>query len=88
MKRFIIDFIVAFFIIIGIFGLSGSNDDNIDIPSYDSEVEDEKSKEDINELVNRLENAIPLAKTLIEEFMDKELNDIYHNDFEGIKITQ
>ena len=31
MKRFIIDFIIAFFIIIGIFGLSGNNDDNIDI---------------------------------------------------------
>ena len=50
-----------------------------------SEFEDEKSKDDINELVNRLENAVPLAKRLIEEFMNSELDDIYHNDFEGEK---
>ena len=55
-------------------------------PLMISEEEDAKSVEDINELVNRLNSAIPLAKKLIEEFMDNELNDIYHNDFEGIKI--
>ena len=57
-------------------------------PLMISEFEDKKSREDINELVNRLENAIPLAKRLIEEFMDKDLDEIYHNDFEGVKVTK
>ncbi len=55
-------------------------------PLMISETEDQKSKEDINELVRRLDSAVPLAKKLIEEFIDHELNDIYHNDFEGVKI--
>lgn len=81
MKRFIIDFIIAFFIIIGIFGLSGSNDDNIDIPSYDSEVEDENDKiENIKDyegnLVNRVSFKINNIIQVIVDFGFDKFKDI------------
>lgn len=81
MKRFIIDFIIAFFIIIGIFGLSGSNDDNIDIPSYDSEVEDENDKiENIKDyegnLVNRISFKINNIIQVIADFGFDKFKDI------------
>ena len=81
MKRFIIDFIIAFFIIIGIFGLSGNNDDNIDIPSYDSEVEDENDKiENIKDyegnLVNRVSYKINNIIQVIVDFGFDKFKDI------------
>lgn len=41
-----------------------------------------KSKECTLELVKRLDNHVSLAKKLIEEFMENDLDDIYHHDFE------
>lgn len=59
MKRFIIDFLIAFLIIIGIFGMSGNNE-SIEIDeNYDKEIQDQDDKvENIKDydgnLINRL----------------------------------
>lgn len=44
--------------------------------------ENPKSYHCTEELIKRLDNHVILAKKLIEEFMEKELDEIYHNNFE------
>lgn len=44
--------------------------------------ENPKSQDCTKELINRLDKNVIVAKRLIEEFMDKELDDIYHHNFE------
>ena len=45
-----------------------------------------KCEDDIQILVQKLNEGVPIAVKLIESFLDDDLDDIYHNDFEGIKI--
>jgi len=44
--------------------------------------ENKKSKECTLELVKKLDDNVSIAKKLIEEFIDNDLDDIYHHDFE------
>lgn len=44
--------------------------------------ENPKSCDCTQELIKRLNDNVMLSKHLIEEFMDKELDDIYHHNFE------
>ena len=81
MKRFIIDFIVAFFIIIGIFGLSGSEGNNVNMPSYDNEVLDENNNiENIKDyegnLINRISYRINKVIQSVADFGFYKFKDI------------
>jgi hypothetical protein len=44
--------------------------------------ENKKSKECTYKLLEIMDECVPLAKALIEEYIDNELNDIYHNNYE------
>lgn len=44
--------------------------------------ENQKSKNDILELVHQLDENVLLAKKLIEDFLNTKLDDVYHHNFE------
>lgn len=59
MKRFIIDFLIAFLVIIGIFGLSGNTQSTLPNDNYEEEIKDEDGnienvKDYDGNLINRI----------------------------------
>ena len=72
MKRFLIDFIIAFFIIVAVFGMSGSNSSSDNNINYEEEVIDnnediENIKDYDGNLINRVSFKI---NGLIQEVAD------------------
>ena len=47
-----------------------------------------KSANDIDVLINILNENVSLSIKLIEVFLDEDLDDIYHNDFLGVKFEE
>ena len=72
MKRFIIDFLIAFLIIIGIFGMSGNNSNEINSNEYNNEVKDENGNiENVKNYNGNLINRISFKiNGLIQEVAD------------------
>ena len=68
MKRFLIDFIIAFLIIVAIFGMSGTNDNLlVDDENYEVEVKDED--EEIENLKDYDGNLINRVSFKVNKFI-------------------
>lgn len=84
MKRFIIDFLLAFIVIICIFGLNGNNSSNIDyndvINNTDNNIENVKDYDGnlVNKISFKINNAVQktadygfdIFKKLLKSFLD------------------
>lgn len=72
MKRFILDFMIAFLIIVGVFGMIGATENNITSENYNEEVKDENNNiENIKDYDGNLVNRISFKiNNLIQSVAD------------------
>lgn len=72
MKRFILDFMIAFLIIVGVFGMIGATENNIIDENYNEEVKDENNNiENIKDYDGNLVNRISFKlNNLIQSVAD------------------
>lgn len=72
MKRFILDFMIAFLIIVGVFGMIGATENNITDENYNEEVKDENNNiENIKDYDGNLVNRISFKlNNLIQSVAD------------------
>lgn len=72
MKRFILDFMIAFLIIVGVFGMIGATENNITNENYNEEVKDENNNiENIKDYDGNLVNRISFKlNNLIQSVAD------------------
>lgn len=72
MKRFILDFMIAFLIIVGVFGMIGATENNITNENYNEEIKDENNNiENIKDYDGNLVNRISFKiNNLIQSVAD------------------
>ena len=72
MKRFILDFMIAFLIIAGVFGMIGATENNITNENYNEEIKDENNNiENIKDYDGNLVNRISFKlNNLIQSVAD------------------
>ena len=72
MKRFIIDFFIAFLLIVGVFGMIGASENKIPEDNYDNLIKDENGNiENIKDYDGNLINRISFKfNTLIQSVAD------------------